>query len=210
MAATSSPLTSSTMPPLTIIVAAHSKHLGIGLKGSLPWRLKQEIHYFKRVTTYNPHNKTNAVIMGRKCWESIPPKFRPLPQRYNIILTRQAKLEGITEQEGENVTVASSLQEALEKARDKGLGRVFVIGGGEVYREAMMLKQCNRILFTEVCGEDVETDVDFPIDFRRVGGWERVSHEKLEKWVGGEVRKGEINEGNLTYEFQMWERDDSR
>ena len=69
----------------------------------------------------------------------------------------------------------------------------------------MTMDNCERILFTEVQG-DVETDVDFPIEFRK-GGWKQVSHERLEKFIGGEVQKGAITEGNLTYEFQMWERE---
>src|SRR5947207_8399545 len=92
------------MPPLTIIVAATSSRLGIGLKGALPWRLKREIAYFKRATTFHPANLTNVVIMGRKCWESIPTKFRPLPGRHNIVLSRTGKVEG--------AEVAKSLDDA--------------------------------------------------------------------------------------------------
>ena len=62
---------------------------GIGLNGKLPWRLKEDMKLFKRITTtiQNPNDegKQNAVIMGRKTWESIPNKFRPLPNRINII-----------------------------------------------------------------------------------------------------------------------------
>src|SRR5438045_936127 len=104
------------MPPLTIIVAATSSRLGIGLKGALPWRLKREIAYFKRATTFNPENQTNVVIMGRKCWESIPPKFRPLPNRHNIILSRRGQVDGISESNSlsDGVEVATSLASALE------------------------------------------------------------------------------------------------
>ena len=192
------------MPPLTIIVAATSSRLGIGLKGTLPWRLKREIAYFKQATTFNPENLTNVVIMGRKCWESIPAKFRPLPNRHNIVLSRKGQVDGLSESVS-GVEVASSLASALERLRDRGFGRVFVIGGSEVYREAMTMKNCERILFTEVQG-DVGTDVDFPVEFRK-SGWKRVSHDGLEKFVGGEVQKGDISEGSLSYEFQMWERE---
>ena len=197
------------MPTLTIIVAATSSNLGIGLKGALPWRLKQELAYFRRATTFNPENLTNVVIMGRKCWESIPSKFRPLPNRHNIVLSRKGYVDGVNEPGSEsgvaNAEVVTSMAAALDHARvhAQNLGRVFVIGGREVYQEAV--GSCERILFTEVTGE-AETDVEFPFDFRK-GGWKRVSHEELEKFVGGEVRKGEIVEGNLKYEFQMWEKD---
>src|SRR5208282_1318679 len=177
-----------------IIVAATSSQLGIGLKGGLPWRLKGEMAYFKRATTFNPDSLTNVVIMGRKCWESIPPKFRPLPSRHNIVLSRKGHVTGVSEPNSasSSVEVMTSLAGALERVRDRGFGRVFVIGGREVYREAMNMEICERILFTEVQG-DVETDVDFPVEFRK-GGWEQASHERLEKFVGGDVHKGNITD----------------
>src|SRR5579862_1060731 len=198
------PSTEMPSPSLTIIVAATSLHLGIGLKGTLPWRLKREIAYFKRATTYHPENRTNVVIMGRKCWESIPPKFRPLPTRHNIVLSRKGKVEGISE-ESAGVEVASSLRDALTRLKGSEFGRIFIIGGGEVYQEAMQMASCDRILFTEVKA-DMETDVDYPIDFRRDQEWARMSHEELEAFVGGDVHKGDIIEDDLSYEFQMWER----
>jgi len=194
------------MPSITIIVAATSSRLGIGLKGTLPWRLKKEMAYFKRVTTHHPENLTNVVIMGRKCWESIPSKFRPLPNRHNIVLSRKGRVDGIGPvMAGEGgAEVASSLTDALERVRGRGFGRIFVIGGGEVYREAMDTENCDRILLTDVHG-DIETDVDFPVDFRDAG-WKKVDHEGLEKFVGGDIQRGDITEGQLSYEFQMWEK----
>jgi len=103
------------------------------------------------------------------------------------------------------VEVAGSLSGALNRVREMKVGRVFVIGGAEIYKEAMGTESCDRILFTEVNG-DVETDVDFPVDFRKDGSWKRVDQEGLNKFVGEEVTKGEIIEGALSYEFQLWER----
>jgi dihydrofolate reductase len=196
--------TSTSLPRFTIIVAATSSRLGIGFKGILPWRLKREIGYFKHATTFHPDALTNVVIMGRKCWESIPPKFRPLPKRHNIVLSRRGRVDGIHETSLAS-EVATSLVMALERSQNRGFGRIFVIGGGEVYREAMDIGCCERILFTEVMGE-VETDVEFPVEFRKEG-WKRASHEQLEKFIGNEVEKGDITEGNLQYSFQMWERE---
>ena len=189
---------------MTVIVAATSSRLGIGLNGALPWRLKKELAYFRRATIFNPENLTNVVIMGRRCWESIPQKFRPLPDRYNIVLSRKGRVEGASEGT-EHVEVASSLATALERVCGRGFGRVFIIGGGEVYREAMTTENCDRILFTDVHGE-AETDVDFPVDFRK-GGWKQASYEELQEFVGGEVAKGSVIEGDLSYEFQMWQRE---
>jgi dihydrofolate reductase len=81
------------MLPMTIIVAATSTRLGIGLKGALPRRLKKELAYFKYSTTFNPKKLTNVVMMSRKCWESIPQKFRPLRDRHNIVLSRKSQVE---------------------------------------------------------------------------------------------------------------------
>ena len=77
------------MSRLTIIVAA-TKGNGIGVNAGLPWRLSKEIKYFARVTTSAPEGSQNAVIMGRNTWESIPTKFRPLPKRTNIVISRNA------------------------------------------------------------------------------------------------------------------------
>ena len=74
-----------------LIVAACGKSLGIGLNGELPWKLKSEMKYFAEKTSKTKDiDKINAVIMGRKTWESIPLKFRPLKNRFNVILSRQA------------------------------------------------------------------------------------------------------------------------
>ena len=73
-----------------LIVAACGKSLGIGNNGQLPWRLQSEMKHFATTTkTTQDPGKQNAVIMGRKTWESIPLKFRPLKNRLNIVLSRQ-------------------------------------------------------------------------------------------------------------------------
>lgn len=73
------------------IVVAATRKLGIGKGGTMPWKLPGDMAYFKELTsrTADPA-KQNAVVMGRKTWESIPPKFRPLPGRVNVVLTRGA------------------------------------------------------------------------------------------------------------------------
>jgi dihydrofolate reductase len=75
------------MEKLTLIVAA-TKTNGIGKNGQLPWRLPKEMAYFARVTSHAPDGRTNAVIMGRNTWESIPLQFRPLKKRTNVIISR--------------------------------------------------------------------------------------------------------------------------
>ena len=74
---------------LTLIVAA-TKANGFGQSGSLPWRLPLEMAYFARVTSHAPDGVPNAVIMGRKTWESIPKKFKPLKDRVNVVVSRDS------------------------------------------------------------------------------------------------------------------------
>lgn len=80
------------MTRLTLIVAATVSN-GIGQSSRLPWRLPQEMAYFARVTSNTPEGTKNAVVMGRKTWESIPPKFRPLRDRVNVVISRNQEYQ---------------------------------------------------------------------------------------------------------------------
>jgi dihydrofolate reductase len=80
---------------INLMVAATSETHGIGIKGTLPWRLRGDMNFFRQLTTHFQEpgmSGKNTVIMGRKTWDSIPSKFRPLPERRNIVLTRNAQL----------------------------------------------------------------------------------------------------------------------
>jgi dihydrofolate reductase len=83
--------------PLNIIVAAEESTRGIGINGNLPWRLPKDMAVFQKLTSQfrEPHTKTecpiNVVIMGRKTWQSIPKKFKPLKNRLNLVLSRNMK-----------------------------------------------------------------------------------------------------------------------
>jgi dihydrofolate reductase len=118
--------------------------------------------HFKRVTMEPPSpEKRNAVIMGRKTWESIPSKFRPLEGRTNVVLTCTTPASSYPE----NVVIASSLQDAtsqLEKLDN--LGNVFVIGGAKVYEESIKSGLVNRVIYTQVSNvpEDTKFDAFFP------------------------------------------------
>src|SRR3989344_512770 len=110
------------------IIAAIGRNRALGLKGKLLWRLPDDMQRFKETTTGHP------VIMGRKTWESIPEKFRPLPERTNIIVTRQ------TGYEAPGATMVSSLPAACAAAAQAaGSDEIFVIGGGEIYSEALSI-----------------------------------------------------------------------
>jgi len=186
---------------LTIIVAATARSMGIGLGGTLPWALKKDMAYFARVTKRTPQpGAQNTVIMGRKTWESIPEKFRPLKDRSNVVLSRTLPQTG----KSPEFSITSSLQSVSEKAHD---GKVFVIGGAEIYRQALELSNCNRILLTRVL-DDFETDVNFPVvlDPSIPGSWKMKSKKELDDFVGETTPEGVQVENGTRYKFEMWER----
>ncbi len=132
----------------TSIVVAVSDNNAIGKAGNLLWRLPRDMQYFKEVT-WGHH-----VIMGRKTWESIPPKFSPLPGRVNIIVTRQP---GYIR---EGCKVVKSLEEGIEFARQAGEQELMIIGGGEIYKQA--LQQADKIYLTRVKNTFTDADTFFP------------------------------------------------
>lgn len=150
--------------PISVIVAATSTG-GIGFNGELPWKLPEDMAHFERVTkvvSAQASGKKNAVIMGRKTWESIPEKFRPLEGRTNVVLTRSAAVPTFTSPFPEGVLAASSVKSAIEllASRDD-LAEIFVIGGQGAYKEAVDLPNCMRIFMTRV-SKVMECDALFP------------------------------------------------
>ena len=117
------------MRPFSIIVAFDSQY-GIGKNGLLPWKLPLDLKHFKEITTAvaNPA-RTNAVIMGRKTWESLPQKFCPLPGRVNVVLSKEGKLSLPSE-----VFCSQSLEDALSRLSSSNIENVFVIGHPEGLR----------------------------------------------------------------------------
>lgn len=134
------------------LIAAIGKNLEIGKGGRLLWRLHDDVTHFKMITMGHP------VIMGRKTWESLSEKFRPLPGRMNIVVTRK------TCYSARGALVASSFEAAYTMVAM--CREVFVIGGGELY--ALALPRASRLYLTLVDAE-VEADTFFPAyenDFR--------------------------------------------
>ena len=132
------------------IIVAHDLNRGIGINNDLPWHCPTDMAYFKALTTGD--NQQNAVIMGRKTWESIPEKFRPLPNRRNIVLSN-------TESDFNGAHSAQSLEEALQLA--EGADAVFVIGGAKLYAEALAHPQCDDLYVTKMFGR-FNCDAHFP------------------------------------------------
>ena len=133
------------------IIAAIGPNNEIGKNGIMPWDIKADLKHFSDITV---GQKNNAVIMGRKTWESIPKKFRPLKDRLNVVLSRQSDLKL-----PEGVIGYTSLDKALKKL--SGYDEIFIIGGGSLYNEAIKRPECRKLYITEVQGE-FEADTYFP------------------------------------------------
>ncbi|GLU02878.1 hypothetical protein SLE2022_201110 [Rubroshorea leprosula] len=141
------------------IVVAATRDLGIGKDGKLPWKLPSDLRFFKEITlTTSDSGKKNAVIMGRKTWESIPHGHRPLPGRLNVVLTRSGSFDIAT---AENVVICGSMTSALQLLAASpyclSIEKVFVIGGGQIFREALNAPDCDAIHFTEI---EISIDCD--------------------------------------------------
>ena len=141
------------------IIVAIARNGAIGDKNALLWHIKEDMRFFR--TTTSGH----AVIMGRKTFESLGSK--PLPKRTNIVITR-------ADRSFEGTLTAHSLEEAIAMAKEDT--EVFVIGGAQIYAEALSI--ADRMYITRV-ERDYEGDTSFPeIDFSE---WELVASERYER-----------------------------
>jgi len=160
------------------IIVAADQNRGIGKNNQLPWRIPTDLKYFRDLTSGTPVPEVrNAVIMGRKTWESIPPSYRPLKDRVNVILTRNGDY---TLPDG--VWKADSLDAALALLSDRTIDRVFVIGGAEIYGQAMVHERCGLLYLTEVRHKfDCDTFLpDYKIFFQLVSCSEVMMDNNLE------------------------------
>ncbi len=143
------------------IVVAMDQNQGIGRGGTLPWHLKCDLQHFKEITAKTQDkSKRNAVIMGRKTWDSLPAQFRPLPNRINVIITRNENL-----QFPQDVLRANGLEQALDMfARSpwsKTVESIYVIGGAQIFEQAITRKECRKIYLTHIL-HSFDCDVFFP------------------------------------------------
>jgi dihydrofolate reductase len=123
------------------LIYARARNGVIGRDNTLPWHLPEDLAHFKRLTLGCP------VIMGRKTWDSLPPKFRPLPGRSNIVITRQPDWHS------PGATPANSLEAALSQCAQSE--HVWVIGGAQIYAQALPLATTVEV---------TEIDADFDGD----------------------------------------------
>tara|TARA_A100001015_G_scaffold317413_1_gene434329 strand:- start:2551 stop:3078 length:528 start_codon:yes stop_codon:yes gene_type:complete len=144
------------MIPVHIIVALDQSN-GIGKDNQIPWHLPADLKYFKDITSTvsNPSLK-NVVIMGRKTWDSIPDKYKPLSSRINVVISRQQD-----KVLPDGVRLKHSLTEAIDSSRNDSVESIFIIGGGQLYKEAMALGLCKTLYITKVL-DSFECDTFFP------------------------------------------------
>jgi dihydrofolate reductase len=127
-------------------IVAYSRNFAIGKQGTMPWHLPADLRYFRQQTT------GHSILMGRKTYESIG---RTLPNRQNIVLSKQAPSSNI-----ENLVYLTSLAAAIDYAQNIGETELFIIGGGQIYAQALPF--CNRILATEIEIDIADADTFFP------------------------------------------------
>jgi dihydrofolate reductase len=143
------------------LIAAIAQNNCIGKNGALPWHLPEDLNHFKELTVGKP------VLMGRKTWESIPEKFRPLPNRTNIVVTRDQQYSVPA-----GVEKYSSVESALASHPNE---ETMVIGGAELYRQT--IDRADRLFITHV-NQTVDGDAFFPkIDPKVWREMERDGHE---------------------------------
>lgn len=169
------------------LVVGCSKNKGIGKDGKLPWNIPDDMRHFKEVTQAGPVQ--NSVIMGRKTWDSIPSKFRPLPNRKNIVVSS-------TLTDG-NCSIVPSLSEALSIST----GLVFIIGGHQLFQEALspeFLPLLDQIYLTRI-SKDFECDVFFPSPAKDI-----FQEQFLEEFKVVNVSKTRSHEG-VVYDFVVYQ-----
>lgn len=162
------------------VIAAVGPELALGRNGDLVWHISADLKRFKQLTLGHP------VVMGRKTWESLPK--RPLPGRLNVVLSRSLDPSALPD----GAVAASSLGDALRICAERGGGKVpFVIGGAEVYRQALPL--ATELHLTHVDSR-VPEDVDtwFP-DYR-------------DEWILAEAGDWNEDASGVRYRFETWQR----
>ena len=131
------------------LIWAQARNRVIGNKGNMPWHLPEDLAHLKRMTLGCP------VVMGRKTWDSIPPRFRPLPGRTNVVISRQVDWRADGALPANNLLEALLICEHLSVILENSPEQVWVIGGAQIYEQALPFAK--RIVVTEI-------DADFDGD----------------------------------------------
>lgn len=153
------------------LIYAHARGGVIGFNGRMPWHLPEDLAHFKQTTLGKP------VIMGRKTWDSLPASFRPLPDRRNIVVTRQSSWQA------QGAEVAHTLEQAIALCQNEP--SVWVMGGAEIYRQALPLAQ--RIVVTQIDadfeGDAFAPELDANWQAQSTGDWQTSKTGLLYRFV---------------------------
>ena len=156
-----------------ILIAAIGKNNELGKNNDLLWRLKSDMNFFKSTTS------GHCVIMGRKSWESLPVRFRPLPNRVNYVVSRNPDFHA------EGAPVFSTLTLAIAKALSEGAEKIFVIGGAQIYNQSLEENLIDEMYLTAVDGSFPDADVFFPVieqstwEIQEIGHFEADEHNEF-------------------------------
>ena len=184
-------------PYLTIVVALDDKN-GIGKDNTIPWHIKNDLKFFRYVTTQvTDSNKQNAIIIGRKTYETFP---KPLPNRLNIIVTRQSSLPNTNYS---NIICVNSINDAIKCANEKeNIENIFIAGGVMIYEEAMKTNLVKHIFLTRIKG-----------DFNCTAVWSsfNISNFKRIEPIPNEYQQffnhSDENENTPLYHLEIYEKD---
>jgi dihydrofolate reductase len=144
------------------LITAHDQDLGIGKDNRLPWHIKGDMKYFRDLTINmqaddeSDQQKKNVVIMGRRTWESLPNNYKPLPNRVNVVISRNLNYPFPAD-----VLHSKNIEEALNILKQKNYGNIFVIGGAAIYEAAIKMNVFDTLYVTEIEGK-YNCDVFFP------------------------------------------------
>ena len=153
---------------VSLIVATPS-NLAIGKNNQLIWNLPKDMKFFMETTTGHP------VIMGRKNYESIPKKFRPLKNRTNVIITRNKKYAA------DGCIVVNNLEDSIKALAKENYEEVFVIGGGEIYKRFLEKNLIDRMYVTHI-DQAFDGDTFFPeVDYSQWDSDTIMTHDKDEE-----------------------------
>ncbi len=164
------------------IIAAVAENNVIGKDNDLVWHLPNDTRYFMDTT------KGHHILTGRRNYESIPPKYRPLKDRINVIVTRQPNYQMV------GAIVVNSIEDGIKLAQNNGEEELFIIGGGEIYHQSLDL--VDRLYITEV-KDKFEGDTYFPkVDYQK---WKEVKR----------IHNPNDNKHACAFDFVIWEKDHS-
>lgn len=169
---------STPRPACLSLIAAVARNGGIGLNNQLLVHLPEDLKHFRRVTMGCP------VIMGRKTWDSLPPQFRPLPGRRNVVISRNADMACA------GAEVHTTLEAALQALA--GVPKAFVIGGAQIY--ALALPMADELVLTEI-DADLPADAFFP-------SWDQAAFDLVERQLPAPAEPAPL----VAYSFATYHR----